>query len=219
MKGKPYPKLVVQKIAQDGISPDELREAQQQDDSLSKIRDYAGRFETFHKKKGPVKWLTKNGLLYREYATADGKVYSQLVVPAPFRTVVMKLAHESVMSGHLATRRTIARVISEFYWPGVQSDIRRFCQHLVMFVSAQIHKGRVTRVPLESMPFIEEPFHQVAVDLICPLHPMTDKGNRYILILVDYATRYPEAVALSSIETERVAEALVGIFLRVGVPH
>ena len=35
---------------------------------------------------------------------------------------------------------------------------------------------------------------------------------------MDYATRYPEAVALPSIETETVAEELVSIFSRVGVP-
>ena len=34
--------------------------------------------------------------------------------------------------------------------------------------------------------------------------------------MIDYATRYPEAVALPSIETERVAEALVEMFSRVG---
>ena len=36
--------------------------------------------------------------------------------------------------------------------------------------------------------------------------------------MIDYATRYPEAVALPGIETERVAEALVEIFSRVGIP-
>ena len=69
------------------------------------------------------------------------------------------------------------------------------------------------------MPLIDEPFRRVAVDLIGPLHPPTDKGNCYILTLVDYATRYPEAEALPTIETERVAEALVSIFSRVGVPR
>ena len=34
--------------------------------------------------------------------------------------------------------------------------------------------------------------------------------------MIDYATRYPEAVALPSIETERVAKALVGMYIRVG---
>ena len=36
--------------------------------------------------------------------------------------------------------------------------------------------------------------------------------------MIDYATRYPEAVALPSIETERIAEALLEMFSRVGVP-
>ncbi len=69
------------------------------------------------------------------------------------------------------------------------------------------------------MPIIDVPFRRVAVDLVGPLQPITDKGNRYILTLVDYATRYPEAVALPSIETERVAEALIDMFCRVGFPR
>ena len=69
------------------------------------------------------------------------------------------------------------------------------------------------------MPIISEPFRRIAVDLVGPLHPITDRGNNYILTIVDYATRYPEAVALPGIETERVAEALVDVFSRVGVPR
>ena len=73
--------------------------------------------------------------------------------------------------------------------------------------------------PLERMPLIDEPFQRVAVDLAGPLFPTTDRGNKYILTLVDYATRYPEAIALPSIETERVAEALMEMFSRIGVPR
>jgi len=72
---------------------------------------------------------------------------------------------------------------------------------------------------LGKMPVIDIPFRRVAVDIVGPLVPITDKGNRYILTLVDYATRYPEAVALPAIETERVAEALVEVFCRVGFPR
>lgn len=59
----------------------------------------------------------------------------------------------------------------------------------------------------------------MAVDIIGPLHLPTEKGNRFILTLVDYATRYPEAIALPGIDTERVAEALVEMFSRIGVPQ
>lgn len=69
------------------------------------------------------------------------------------------------------------------------------------------------------MPIITTPFKRVAVDLVGPLDLRTTKGNKYILTLVDYATRYPEAVPLPGIETERVAEALIDIFSRVGIPR
>ncbi|XP_070545582.1 uncharacterized protein [Ptychodera flava] len=59
---------------------------------------------------------------------------------------------------------------------------------------------------------------RVAVDLVGPIDPATDRGNRHILTLIDYATRYPEAVPLKRISTEVVAEALVDIYSRVGIP-
>ena len=58
------------------------------------------------------------------------------------------------------------------------------------------------------MPLIDEVFKRVAVDIVGPIHPVTDKGNRYILTLVDFAYRYPEAIPMASIDTERVAEVL-----------
>ena len=59
------------------------------------------------------------------------------------------------------------------------------------------------------------PFKRVAVHLIGPITPASDKGHRYMLTLMNYATRYPEAVLLKSIDTETVAEALLGLHSRV----
>ena len=42
--------------------------------------------------------------------------------------------------------------------------------------------------------------------------------NVFFLTKIDYAKRYSEAVALPSIEMGRVAEALVGMISRVGIP-
>ena len=69
------------------------------------------------------------------------------------------------------------------------------------------------------MPLIDTPFKRVAVDLIGPIHPPSEQGHRYILTLVDYATRYPDAAPLKSISTEAVAEALVDMYSRLGVPE
>ena len=74
-----------------------------------------------------------------------------------------------------------------------------------------VPKGRVTKVPLGEMPLIGEGFERVDVDLIEPIYPVSENRNRYILTVVDYATRYPEAIALRKIETERVDEALLDV--------
>ena len=49
------------------------------------------------------------------------------------------------------------------------------------------------RNPLIPMPIIEIPFDRMALDKVGPL-PKTSRGHRYILVLVDYATRYHEAL-------------------------
>ena len=65
---------------------------------------------------------------------------------------------------------------------------------------------------------IDTPFKRVAVDIVGPIEPRSERKSRYILTMIDYATRYPEAVVLPGIETEHVAEALVEMFSRVGIP-
>ena len=52
------------------------------------------------------------------------------------------------------------------------------------------------------MPLIETPFTRVATDLIGPIHPPSERGHRFILTLVDFASRYPEALPLKRIDTE-----------------
>jgi hypothetical protein len=43
--------------------------------------------------------------------------------------------------------------------------------------------------------------------------------NKFILTIVDDATRFPEAYALKSCDAENVANALMDMFSRVGVPR
>ena len=73
-------------------------------------------------------------------------------------------------------------------------------------------------MPLGRLPLINTPFKRVAVDIVGPIEPRSNNRSRYILTMMDYARHYPEAIALPSFETERVAEALVEMFSRVGVP-
>ena len=86
-------------------------------------------------------------------------------------------------------------------------------------MSKTVCKGNVKRVPLEKVPLIDVPFKRVVVDLVGKIFPTTEKGKKYILTMVDSATRYPDAIALKSITAEEVAEGLVSMFCRLGVPN
>jgi len=105
-KQKPYPKLKVPEIVKDYLSPQDIMLAQQQDKAFDKSLEYVKKCVS----RDRTRWFLKNGLVYREYVSSDenGKVFTQLVVPSPYRSTVTKLAHESIMSGHLATRRTVS---------------------------------------------------------------------------------------------------------------
>ena len=205
------PEIVIQEV-----TPDQIRKAQNEDQSLKVMK---ARCEAKECLKN-ASYFIKNNLMYRKFSSPNierGRLFTQLIVPQQFRKTVMKLAHESIMAGHLAVKRTIQKVLTEFYWPGISSDIKRFCQSCDI-CQRTVPKGKIIRAPLGKMPRIDVPFKRVATDLIGPLKPVTYSKNRFILTVVDYATRYPEAVPLASIDTETVAEALVSIFSRVGVP-
>ena len=130
------------------------------------------------------------------------------------------------MAGHLAITRTVQKVLAEFFWSGIASDIKRFCQSCDI-CQHTIPKSKIIKAPLGKMPRIDEPFNctsilgafgRVAMDLVESQKPRTHSKNRHILTLVDFATIHPEAVPLSFIDTETVAEALVSIFSRVVIP-
>lgn len=78
--------------------------------------------------------------------------------------------------------------------------------------------GGRARAPLIPLPIISEPFARVAMDIVRPL-PRSKSGNKYILVMCDYATCYPEAVPLKTTDAVSVAEELLKVFCRVGFPN
>ena len=74
------------------------------------------------------------------------------------------------------------------------------------------------RAPLNPVLVVSEPFKKIAIDLIGEL-PKTKTGYKYISTLIDYATRYPEAIPLKTRHSRVIAEALINLFSRVGLPN
>ena len=198
-----------------------LIQDQKADDTLKFIWNKIEKMEPPNATKSAESWYeVKEGLLYRyvrKLNNPNQPIVEQLVVPEARRSRVTKLAHDSLMSGHMGIQRTTERILNNFFWPGVYSDVKRFCQSCDI-CQRTTPKGKIPKAPLENMPVIDTPFKRIAIDIVGPINPMSERKNRYVLTVVDYATRYPEAVPLPTIETERVAEALLEIFSRVGFP-
>ena len=222
-KNKPLRPMKVEKTKIVNLTSTEFKKLQETDKSLDKLRK---RIESDSVER-PRQWGTEvyyidqtNGLMYRQFTSPPEKgsvVHKQLVLPHPLRESVLEVAHDSILGGHLATKKTYDRVTSNFFWPGAYDDVSRYCQSCDI-CQRTIPKGRCGKTPLVAMPIIGEPFARVAIDLVGPL-PMSGRKHRWILTLVDCATRYPEAIPMKGIDTIECAEEPVNIFSRIGIPQ
>ena len=129
---------------------------------------------------------------------------------------MLQLGHEIPLAGHLGVEKTRRRILRRFYWPTVFKDIEDFCK-----CCERCQKSTNCKVPPASLiplPIITEPFTKIAMDIVGPL-PRSRSGNRYVLVICDYATRYPEAIPLRSIDAAHVAEELIKVFARWVYPR
>ena len=198
------------------VDKQKLKQMQSEDERL---RKYWDRGDVLVKGQADISFQVKSGILYRTYKhpfVNGGKSVKQVMVPVQLRPRIMEVAHGSIVGGHLGIKKTSDKIESAFYWPGIQGDVTRFCKSCDV-CQKTVNKGSVPKLPPQKMPLIDKPFKRVPIDLVGPISPPSEEGHRYILTLVDFATRYPEAVPLKTIDTENVAEALVNIFSRLGV--
>jgi len=101
--------------------------------------------------------------------------------------MLIKLAHDSNMSGHDRVNKTVDCVLSQFWWPGVHRDVTCYCRCCDV-CQRTIPQGCVPKVPFQRMPVISMPFRRIGVDLIGPITPLSSSVKRYILTVVDCAT-------------------------------
>lgn len=221
VKNKTLHPLVVPTLNPINIDPEQFRELQKTCSSLFRVRDLAESGTEQNTKDGIYRFVYYNNLLYRECIKSSNFNFKDkkfLVVPSDCRKFVLSLAHESPVAGHFGHRKTILRVKRDFFWPGMTSDIKNYCRSCDK-CQRFTPKGNVAKAPLEPMPIITEPFTRVAIDIVGPLSPSSSGGHRYILTLIDFATGYPEAIPLRETTSIAVAEALLEIFSRVGIPR
>ena len=176
------------------ISKEELKTFQEKDETLERPRMIANGQQSA---AAGENFFLQDGMLYRRYqppgSISESQVVDQLVLPTRCRNAVLKLAHDIPMAGHLGKAKTTDRILQRFYWPGVYCDVKQYCKECERCQKSS-PRG-VKKAPMIPLPIMEEPFKRIAMDVVGPL-PRSSSRKRFILVICDYATRYPEAVPL-----------------------
>ena len=205
----------------DTLSKSQLIQEQQTDPEISKLIFRALPEDEIS--QVPMCYYIKNGILMRKWrpfdvpADDEWAVYYQIVVPKSYRHEILSIAHESPMSGHLGINKTYHKIINHFYWPGLKSDVSKYCKtcHTCQMVGKP--NQAIPKAQLQPIPAFDEPFSRILIDCVGPL-PRTKSGNEYLLTIMCTSTRFPEVIPLRNIKTKSIVKALIKFFTFVGLP-
>lgn len=128
----------------------------------------------------------KDAILYKQMESCN-KLW--LVLPRDLREEVLKLCHDNKPSGHLGEKKTYKKVSSKFYWYQMHESIRDYVAACTMCDKNKKRRQK-DKAPMSKIP-VASPMDCVATDCFGPL-PESDKGNKYILLLTDLFTQWPQ---------------------------
>jgi hypothetical protein len=82
--------------------------------------------KTYHGLIHLKRFQIEDGILYYfEHSKSARLRQLQLkVVPGPLRSLVIAACHSSPFGGHSGTQKTLYRIQSRFWWPGMLRDIK-----------------------------------------------------------------------------------------------
>lgn len=183
------------------VSLEEIMEASKQDTEILKVRE--GLYNN--------KWdeEVKNYKLFQsELCFYDGILLrgTRIVIPKTLRCRVLTAAHE----GHPGIVQMKARLRTKVWWPRYDKETENLvkCCKGCTLVSAPNPPN-----PLKRRALPDEPWVDTCIDLLGPL-PSSD----YILVIVDYFSRYKEVKITRRITSADIIKLLKEIFSRLGNP-
>ena len=198
----------------------ELAELQRKDSELVEVIDYVqkGVLPTDDKRQRQLvlegsRFAIMDGVLY--YVDPARKDRPRAAVPESMRGQLLEETHSGGLAGHFATKGLYENLARRFWWRGMYGDVYRFCKGCLT-CAAYRGGGRRSRPPL--MPLkVGGPFERIGVDLM--ELPLTSQGNRYVVVFLDYLTKWVEAFPLPDQTSESIARLLIDhIICRHGVP-
>uniref|UniRef100_A0A146M1A3 RNA-directed DNA polymerase n=2 Tax=Lygus hesperus TaxID=30085 RepID=A0A146M1A3_LYGHE len=181
------------------LQVEEIKQHQDTDEDIKALHGSSDLFKT-----------SSNGLLCK-VTTAGWKI----VLPAALRQRVLELHHDLPQSGHGGTQSTLTRIKQAYWWPGLRRDVANYVKSCHACAQRK-HYGRKV-APLGELSEPSACFDQLSTDIVGPL-PLTPRGHRYILSVLDQFSRHVEFYPLTCQSSEAVAQALLQHFGRYGAP-
>ena len=123
---------------------------------------------------------------------------------------ILKLLQDNPTSGHLGVTKTVGRVRQRFFWSGLRQDVESWCRNCE--VCCRRNNPRVKpRAPLVTSE-VGYPGERVTMNIVGPF-PKSANGNKYILVVSDYFTRWTEAFPIPYQEALTVARVFVNEYV------
>jgi len=158
-----------------------------------------------------------SGLLWYRWVMGEHFRW-KLILPPQYQFAALCLLHDAPVSGHLGMERSVCRLQqAPVYWYHHHKRMRDHCRTCDACQLAKPSTKRKPRAPMKSFT-AGEPMERVAVDILGPLRESA-AGNVYVLVFVDYFTKWVEIFALADHTAETVATCLIEhVFSRFGLP-
>ena len=158
-----------------------------------------------------------NDILYRKWESVNKKTDEyKIVLPLELRKYVLQKLHNKPSGGHLGIMKTMQKVRQRFFWYGLARDVKKWCKICDVCASRKMpHKKIRAAMKLYN---VGASLERVALDIMGPL-PKIKKGNKYILVISDYFTKWVEAVPIKNQAAVTVARKFIDHFVtKFGVP-
>ena len=110
--------------------------------------------------------------------------------------------HSSKTAAHFGVYKTRSKVNERFYWYRLSSDIRSWIRRCD--ICAKRKSPGTRRKAKLQQDLVGHPGQRIAMDILGPL-PVSESGNRFILVVGDYFSKWIEAYALPDQEAATCA--------------
>jgi hypothetical protein len=167
-------------------------------------------------------WKVENGFVYRfvpNKIVLPGNVPEwKLLVPRNQRTKILESCHDAPTSAHFGYYKTLSRLSINHFWPKMRRSVIRYVRNCKVCNEQKApNTARAGLMGKEKK--VQFPWQMISVDLIGPL-PTSTKGYSYLLVIVDWFTKYVVLFPLRKATSSKVTECIEnGIFLVYGVPQ